>query len=546
MVAEEKKSAWADSDSEESSFGASSSSDSEDEVQCLMEDDNEEVFDFSNPEFTREDIVTALNEIVLEYKKFSQSFKEFKAEEESCATSAELAGSSAMQDALSKLENENAELKNRTEEMLYKNQRLADMISSWTKSSSSLQKLQGATKQSGDKTGLGYYSNESSTSETSSNPSLGGTMFKTMNFVKSGREKFAGTKSGNAMMADKPLIRKGRFFGLGYAVPKKPRESWLNKRVNFASVLAMEHAGMSMCAKPGSFDSVTYENFEFMVAISAGITVNRGRFCFNDCWGWFRIRRNSLRGTIPVSMLMEILVKADLGPSIKLHAKNMLTSKQVENYIKTNQGIAPEGETNQRTEDTASNTDGGASQSSQPIQPPVTESLAVATERNVPNPKKRKKQGGGRKKQTNTVAKEELRVTAAVHRNHRLMAGLPLTSQGISSTSHQEQLPTLEFSCLVDHEQDTAQAGSHQIKQPGNQNTAMTFHEQQAQEIEPTNQTDEPWNEGDEHQAPAKPRLLFSTTSSDSSTLQLLNTASQSLNDLSNRVSSLDLSYARL
>ncbi|KZV42388.1 hypothetical protein F511_23846 [Dorcoceras hygrometricum] len=83
-----KKSAWADSDSEESSSGASSSSDSEDEVQCLMADDTEEVFNFSNPEFTREDLVTALNEMVLEHKKLSQSFKEFKAEEESCATSA--------------------------------------------------------------------------------------------------------------------------------------------------------------------------------------------------------------------------------------------------------------------------------------------------------------------------------------------------------------------------------------------------------------------------------------------------------------------------
>ncbi|KZV26130.1 hypothetical protein F511_13590 [Dorcoceras hygrometricum] len=61
-----------------------------------MADDTEEVFYFSNPEFTREDLVTALNEMVLEYKKLSQSFKEFKAEEESCATSAELADSSAM------------------------------------------------------------------------------------------------------------------------------------------------------------------------------------------------------------------------------------------------------------------------------------------------------------------------------------------------------------------------------------------------------------------------------------------------------------------
>ncbi|KZV55512.1 hypothetical protein F511_33760 [Dorcoceras hygrometricum] len=65
-----------------------------------MADDTEEVFDFSNPEFTREDLVTAINEMVLEYKKLSQSFKEFKAEEENCATSAGLAGSSAMQAAL--------------------------------------------------------------------------------------------------------------------------------------------------------------------------------------------------------------------------------------------------------------------------------------------------------------------------------------------------------------------------------------------------------------------------------------------------------------
>ncbi|KZV54824.1 hypothetical protein F511_39737 [Dorcoceras hygrometricum] len=107
----EGETAWADSDSDESSSGASSSSDSEDEVRCLMADDTEEIFDLSNPEFTREDLVTALNEMVLEYKKLSQSFKEFKAEEESCATSAELANSSAMQATLSRLENENAELK---------------------------------------------------------------------------------------------------------------------------------------------------------------------------------------------------------------------------------------------------------------------------------------------------------------------------------------------------------------------------------------------------------------------------------------------------
>ncbi|KZV22769.1 hypothetical protein F511_30405 [Dorcoceras hygrometricum] len=78
MVAKENKSAWSDSDSDESGSEDSSSSDSEDEVQCLMADDTEEVFDFSNLEFTREDLVTAPNEMVLEYKKLSQSFTELK------------------------------------------------------------------------------------------------------------------------------------------------------------------------------------------------------------------------------------------------------------------------------------------------------------------------------------------------------------------------------------------------------------------------------------------------------------------------------------
>ncbi|KZV50558.1 hypothetical protein F511_33697 [Dorcoceras hygrometricum] len=149
MVAEENKSAWADSNSEESSSGASSSSEARMKYNVSWRMTLKRYF-FFKPEFTREDLVIALNEIVLEYKKLSKSFKEIKAEEESCATSAGLAGSSAMQAALTKLATENAELRSRSEEMLYENQRLADIINSWTKSSASLQKMQGAANPSGD------------------------------------------------------------------------------------------------------------------------------------------------------------------------------------------------------------------------------------------------------------------------------------------------------------------------------------------------------------------------------------------------------------
>ncbi|KZV30336.1 hypothetical protein F511_37219 [Dorcoceras hygrometricum] len=81
-----------------------------------MADDNDEVFDISNLEFTREDLVTALDDMVHEYKKLSQSFEEVKAEKESRATKAELVSSSKMQAALSKLSTENEELKKQVAE----------------------------------------------------------------------------------------------------------------------------------------------------------------------------------------------------------------------------------------------------------------------------------------------------------------------------------------------------------------------------------------------------------------------------------------------
>ncbi|KZV38660.1 spindle pole body component 110-like [Dorcoceras hygrometricum] len=89
-----------------------------------------------------------------------------------------------MQAALSKLESENEKLGIGSEEILNENKRLAGIISSWTRSSASLDKLHGVMKPFGDKTELGYNSDERSTAETSSNPQLVRTKLQTMNFVK--------------------------------------------------------------------------------------------------------------------------------------------------------------------------------------------------------------------------------------------------------------------------------------------------------------------------------------------------------------------------
>ncbi|KZV24035.1 hypothetical protein F511_43588 [Dorcoceras hygrometricum] len=82
LVAEESNKNWADTDSDSSSSSSSSSDSEHEEVQCLManQTSDDDVFYFSNVEFTREDLISALNDMVQEYRKLSHTFDEVKAE----------------------------------------------------------------------------------------------------------------------------------------------------------------------------------------------------------------------------------------------------------------------------------------------------------------------------------------------------------------------------------------------------------------------------------------------------------------------------------
>ncbi|KZV16083.1 hypothetical protein F511_29008 [Dorcoceras hygrometricum] len=86
LMADESTKSWADTDSDSTSSSSSSSDSEQEEVHCLMADQSseDEVFDFANIEFTREDLIDALNDMVKEYKKLSHSFEEIKAENKSC------------------------------------------------------------------------------------------------------------------------------------------------------------------------------------------------------------------------------------------------------------------------------------------------------------------------------------------------------------------------------------------------------------------------------------------------------------------------------
>ncbi|KZV27186.1 hypothetical protein F511_30724 [Dorcoceras hygrometricum] len=151
---------------------------------------DDEVFDFSNIEFTREDLVTALNDMVKEYRKLSHSFEEAKAENMSLKSSSIESSSDEFEDIdslkteLSKLTAENDVLKNETSELKSEIEILKQVVSAWNRSSRSLHKLNESQKLANDKSGLGFNSSEFSEGETSTQSQQAYDKFNKMSIVK--------------------------------------------------------------------------------------------------------------------------------------------------------------------------------------------------------------------------------------------------------------------------------------------------------------------------------------------------------------------------
>ncbi|KZV19845.1 hypothetical protein F511_22857 [Dorcoceras hygrometricum] len=170
---------------------------SKEEVHFLMANQTteDEVFDFSNSEFTREDLINALNEMVHEYRKLSQTFKEIKAENNGLKNSsdepstAQLGESDSLQTELSKLKIENELLR--------------------TKSCFSF--------------------GENSSEETYTQSDLAD-MFKKMNFVKASvtHDVYDSVKYDDQITGQ--LNHKGK-NGIDYIKPENCKPSWLTNRL---------------------------------------------------------------------------------------------------------------------------------------------------------------------------------------------------------------------------------------------------------------------------------------------------------------------------
>ncbi|XP_073152646.1 uncharacterized protein [Henckelia pumila] len=177
LLADESNSKWAESDSTSSDSEASSSESEDEVVKCLMANnagipDDGEVLDFTSDEFSKEDLINALNEMVNEYRMLSLKFDEVRTNEKSTtdksdqSNSNEYTGSDSLRAQINLLMIENNDMRSKLQETLSENQRLTDLVNSWNKASISLDKLTVMQKQAGDKSGLGYNTNE----ERSSTP----------------------------------------------------------------------------------------------------------------------------------------------------------------------------------------------------------------------------------------------------------------------------------------------------------------------------------------------------------------------------------------
>ncbi|KZV20808.1 hypothetical protein F511_43737 [Dorcoceras hygrometricum] len=204
LVAEESTKRWADTDSESSSSSSSSSDSEQEEVHCLMADQtsDDEVFDFSNVDFTREDLVSALNDMVNDLKI-----------------------------ELSKLTAENDLLRNESSELKAEAEKLTKEMSSWNQSARALHKLHEIQKSVHDRTGLGFSSGESSEGETSTQSQSAYDKFKKMSFVKA-NVIYDCFESITFDDQNSPKLSNNGKAGIGFQRPENSKPSWLKNKLD--------------------------------------------------------------------------------------------------------------------------------------------------------------------------------------------------------------------------------------------------------------------------------------------------------------------------
>ncbi|KZV55768.1 hypothetical protein F511_21264 [Dorcoceras hygrometricum] len=199
--------------------------------------DEDEVFDFANVEFTRDDLVIALNDMVKEYRKLSHSFEEAKAENVSLKSSSAESSSDEQEDAdilkteLSKLQAENELLRNEISELMAEVAKSTVEMSSYNKANITLQKLCENQKQAGDKTGIGFSNSEFCEGESSTQSRPAYDKFNKMSFVKADMI-YNCLESVTYDNQNSPKLNENGKAGIGFSKPESSKPDWLKNRLD--------------------------------------------------------------------------------------------------------------------------------------------------------------------------------------------------------------------------------------------------------------------------------------------------------------------------
>ncbi|KZV23629.1 hypothetical protein F511_33501 [Dorcoceras hygrometricum] len=153
-------------------------------------------------------------------------------------------------------------------------------------------------------------------------------------------------------MANKKMLITMDVFVETFHLPMEGLLSKKKKNMQVEYRLLHDIVAKSLSVKADSFDVVTTEKFEMMVAIIAGLKVNWAHMLVKTLVSYlplefgleFHLAKNYPGYAVHLSLLLEKLLKADLGDFVALHPLKVLNNKSVLTYMKKNQAAPQSGE----------------------------------------------------------------------------------------------------------------------------------------------------------------------------------------------------------
>ncbi|KZV36664.1 hypothetical protein F511_41188 [Dorcoceras hygrometricum] len=329
LVAEESTKSWADSDSDSSRSSSSSSDSEQEEVHCFMADhaSDDEVFEFANTEFTREDLVQALNDMVHEYKTLSHTFEEIKAENNILFQTL-----LAFYKMASAFITHSYQINSESVLMIHDHEGILNMFKALE--ASGLRRFLGCESVLYEME-LGHFfdtaliQGEDVTGVISGKSvSISSTLFaKVFDLPTEGITNFS------EVPKDTVYDARSFFSKEGVQIDVHGKKKYLKHEFRLLNDILAK----ALTVKAGSFDSVTVERFQMMTAIHYGLKVNWCKVLFNVLKDMVdRSQRKAKGFAAQIGVLLKGMPTITMGNGVPFPSAKILSIRTVHTYIATN------------------------------------------------------------------------------------------------------------------------------------------------------------------------------------------------------------------